>query len=309
MCYSAKLKQDFRELQRRYMGKLEWDEFLQMVRQRERGIEHDFEMKIPDELVAGLIDMGGTAAREIELHQRRWKVAEQRRLEAAIEFARKELLDAEERFKVKATKTAQNAVATKGRKVERAQRALESSVAAAGGEYRIYPYYFAPVIVSDGSKRLVVPARYRILPRTGVEVPNQYNVFNARRDSLQVVRSWKPLFGRQHALFPFERFYEWVARDSGKVEISFNPDGHDGMHAAALFEIYCHPELGPIRSFAMVTDEPPPEVSSAGHDRCPVFLQSDLIDDWLSPAGKSLEQLDGFLDHKEPTFYSHALAA
>jgi len=35
MCYSAMVKQDFRKLQSRYQGKLNWDEFIQLVRQRQ----------------------------------------------------------------------------------------------------------------------------------------------------------------------------------------------------------------------------------------------------------------------------------
>lgn len=309
MCYSAKLRQEFRSLQRRYGGRLEWEDFVELVRQRERGCEFDVDFKIPDELIAGLIDLGGTAAKEIDLVQRRYKVADGRRLEEALAEAQVELRLAQDKLAAKVTKTAQTAVDTKGRKVLRAQKALDIALAPPGIDYRIYPFYFAPILLDDGGQRLIVPARYRILPRTGVEVPGQYNVFNARRDSLQSARNWKPLFGKKHALIPFQRFFEWVERDSGKVEISFNPDGHDGMHTAALYEEYNHPELGFIRSFAMVTDEPPPEVAAAGHDRCPVFLQESLIGDWLSPTGKPLDQLDELLDHKEPTYYSHARAA
>lgn len=169
--------------------------------------------------------------------------------------------------------------------------------------------YFAPVIIEEDDQRKIVPMRYRILPSTGVEIPSQYNVFNARRDSLQSVRTWKPLFGHKHAIFPFERFFEWVGRDGRKVEISFTPEGYDAMWATCLYEECMHQELGLIRSFAMVTDEPPPEVREAGHDRCPVFIEQDLIGRWLEPAGQALEQLDSLLDHKQRTFYAHALAA
>lgn len=122
-------------------------------------------------------------------------------------------------------------------------------------------------------------------------------------------RNWKPLFGIQHAIFPFDNFFEWVEREGKSTEIKFNPDGHDGMHAASLYEIYQHPTLGEIRSFSMVTDNPPPEVAAAGHDRCPVFLAYDRVGQWLNPTGQKLAQLDELLDHKERTYYSHALAA
>ncbi len=298
-------------MKKKYGGDLSWQEFLHMARIREKEFDDSFRssIKIPDEMIAGLIAEGGTAAKELALMQKRWKVKEQRQLEQAVKDAGAEFLAAEEKFKAKATKTNQKAYETKQRKLNKARTALENASKPPADTYRIYPYYFAPIIIDDAGKRLIVPARFRVLPRTGIEVPNNYNVFNSRRDSLQSARTWKPLFGKQHALFPFMNFYEWVDRDGRSVEIKFNPDGHEGMHAASLYEIYKHPELGDIRSFSMVTDEPPPEVAAAGHDRCPVFLGYDKIDQWLHPAGQTLQQLDELLDHKERAYYSHVMAA
>lgn len=299
-------------MKKRYGGDLSWQEFLHMARMREQEFDDLFRssIKIPDELIASLIAEGGSAAKELALIQKRWKVKEQRQLEQAVKDAGAEFLVADEKLKAKATKTNQKAFETKQRKLEKARAALDNASKPPADTYRIYPYYFAPIIIDDSGKRLIVPARFRILPRTGIEVPNNYNVFNSRRDSLQSARTWKPLFGKQHALFPFLNFYEWVERDGRSVEIKFYPDGHaDGMHAASLYEIYQHPELGQIRSFAMVTDEPPPEVAAAGHDRCPVFLAHNKIDQWLNPGEQTFQQLDELLDHIERTYYSHVLAA
>lgn len=311
MCYSAQVYAEYQSVMRNYGGAISWPEFLELVRMRDSAMVMDNGMaiKVPDELIAGLIAEGGTAAKEIELYQRRWKVAERRVLEQAVQDAGTEFLDAEEKFKAKQTKTNQKSFDTKQRKLAKAKLTLENASKPPGNSYRIYPSYWAPIVIEEAGKRLIVPARYRILPRTGVEVPNNYNVFNSRRDSLQSARNWKPLFGKQHALFPFQYFYEWVERDGKSVEIKFNPDGHNGMHAASLYEIYKHPNLGDIRSFSMVTDEPPPEVAAAGHDRCPVFISFKKIEEWLKPAGQTLQQLDELLDHKERAYYSHALAA
>jgi putative SOS response-associated peptidase YedK len=311
MCYSARLWAEYREMCKKLRVDTHWHDFLEVARAREKEFDDSFRctIKIPDELIAGLVALDGSAAKELALIQRRWKVKEQRQLEQAMNEADVEFQVAEEKLKIKATKTNQKAFEVKQRKLDKAKAALENAAKPPGDSYRIYPFYFAPIIIEDAGKRLFVPARFRILPRTGIEVPNNYNVFNSRRDSLQSARNWIPLFGKQHAIFPFQNFYEWVERDGKSVEIKFSPDGHDGMHAASLYEIYQHPELGQIRSFSMVTDEPPPEVAAAGHDRCPVFLSYDKIDQWLNPAGQTLQQLDELLDHKERAYYSHVLAA
>ena len=81
------------------------------------------------------------------------------------------------------------------------------------------------------------------------------------------------------------------------------------MWAASLYSRPRGRDAVPFLSFAMVTDEPPPEVAAAGHDRCPVFLESERIDTWLHPAGKPSNFLLELLDHKEKTFYLHDLVA
>lgn len=144
------------------------------------------------------------------------------------------------------------------------------------------------VILALDGRRSTVPMRYRILPATGFEVPDTYNAFNARRNSLTSVRSWKPLFGKKHCIFPFLKFYEWIVYPptGKKTEIEFSPNGIPRMWAASLYEEYQSPTLGLIRSFAMVTDDPPEEIKATGHDRVPIFIDEDLIDDWLHPQGK-----------------------
>ena len=43
-------------------------------------------------------------------------------------------------------------------------------------------------------------------------------------------------------------------------------------------------------SFAAVTDDPPPEVAAAGHDRCIVQLRPENVEAWLTPQGRTFNQ-------------------
>lgn len=172
---------------------------------------------------------------------------------------------------------------------------------------RVYPNYFAPVLVGSGvSGRELVPMRYRLRPHgMPKEIPSKYNVFNARRDGLLTRPTWKKLFGRNHAVFPFYQFYEWVEADGRKVEVKFSPDARDIMWAPALYDSWSsHDGTISFSSFAMVTDEPPPEVAAAGHDRCPVFLKESVIDQWLNPHGRTKEELLSLLDHRESVYFN-----
>ncbi len=134
-------------------------------------------------------------------------------------------------------------------------------------------------------------------------------MFNCRIDSINKKRTWKPLFGKNHAIFPFIQFYEWVAPSGRKQEVVFTPVEREIMWAPAVFDTW-QSDDGQIgfSSMAIITDEPPPEIEAAGHDRCPIFLKESRIDEWLKPEGQSHESLLGVLNHREEAGYRCAKA-
>ncbi len=176
-----------------------------------------------------------------------------------------------------------------------------------GEDGRIFPGYFAPVVVIENDKKVIKPMRYRVRPAHSLEeIPSKYNVFNARLDSLEKRRTWNSLFLKNHGLFPFLRFFEWVEKKGQKTLVSFKPQEQPIMWAPMLFDHWVSPH-GEIEfsSFALITNEPTPEVQQIGHDRCPIFMKEDNIDLWLN--AKSLNQNEAFelLKNQEQVFYNH----
>jgi len=62
-------------------------------------------------------------------------------------------------------------------------------------------------------------------------------------------------------------------------------------------------------SFAAITDEPPPEVAAAGHDRCIIPIKPEHIDAWLNPDPHNLAAQYAILDDRERPYYEHRMAA
>ena len=58
-----------------------------------------------------------------------------------------------------------------------------------------------------------------------------------------------------------------------------------------------------------LTDEPPPEVAAAGHDRCIILIKPENINAWLNPDPKNLPALYAILDDRERPYYENRLAA
>ncbi len=171
-----------------------------------------------------------------------------------------------------------------------------------GDDGKVFPNYFTNVIVESGDQRLIKPMRYRVRPHgSKEEVPTKFNVFNARIDSLETAKTWQPLFMRQHGIVPFVKFYEWVPGPDGKPKlITFFPEGREIMWAACLWDEWVSKD-GSVwfDSFAIVTDDPPDEVRIMGHDRCPIFLKDEFINEWLNPGKSSKGEIYEILKRKE----------
>ena len=173
---------------------------------------------------------------------------------------------------------------------------------------RIYPNYFAPVIIARQGKRWSLPMRYRIRPQgSSAEVPTKYNLFNARLDSLTTRSTWRKLFMRHHGILVFREFYEWVVDPVTKKKkvVAFRPDNSDLMWAPALYDWWeSEDHTQSYFSFAIITRPPPPEVLAAGHDRCPLFLHESEWERWLHPDSLDEHDTMQLLSHLQPVHFN-----
>ena len=177
-------------------------------------------------------------------------------------------------------------------------------------EGRVFPGYWTNVIVIENNKRVIKPMRYRVRPAHSIEeIPSKYNVFNSRVDALEKRQTWQSIFMKNHGLFPFLKFYEWVERKGKKTLVNFTPDEVDIMWAPAIFDTWKSND-GHITfdSFALLTDDPPKEVEEAGHDRCPIFIKEESIDNWLDPKDLNKKDIYQILGKQETVYFSHQIA-
>ncbi len=132
---------------------------------------------------------------------------------------------------------------------------------------------------------------------------------------------WGNVFGYRHGVMLASAFFEHVPRHKvegralavGESEedmiLEFRPNGLEEMFVACIWSRWQAPGQSDLLSFAAVTDEPPPEVAAAGHDRCIIPLRRENVDAWLRPARTNLAAQYAILDDRERPFYEHRLAA
>lgn len=94
-----------------------------------------------------------------------------------------------------------------------------------------------------------------------------------------------------------------------KTVIEFRPEGLPDLLVPVIFSKTALPHGETDFGFAIITDEPPPEVRRAGHDRCPVFLDRASVEIWSKGArALAAESLDQILARRFPCTFAHRLA-
>jgi len=265
-----------------------------------RGFDLEFAEPQTDEerAIKGLVDQ--------------YRKAQVTKLETEIFTQKKRLADAERKLAAKDTKAAAESKRIATTKVEQALRKLSfvSDDKPRSNDYRIFPKNYAPIILVRRDEKVLVPARY-LLRQPGrpafMDVKLSGN-YNARRDNL--TKFWRQQFGATHAVMAIQSFYENVQQDGQNVVLHFNPREPGVMLIACLYAEWSDPKTGEkLLSFAAVTDEPPEEVAAAGHDRMVTRLSPKNVDRWLTPQGRSDDELQAILSDRQPAYYEHRVAA
>lgn len=302
MCYSVLIKTSLKELSYEFRTQIDMDSFQSVFEMRQKNPD----VKIPRGLDRYFLESKDAAEAAIATLVKQFYRDEKARMLVAIGEARQEIQE----LASKPTSVNRKKIETREKRIKKLELRMTRAIDEPDPiDDRVFPFYYAPVIIESSGVRKLIPMRYRLRTPDGGDLPSQYNVFNARLDSLRTARSWVPIFGKNHLIFPFRRFYEWVERSGKKEEIYFAPDGREMMWAAGLYSKASGNHAYPLYSFAMVTDDPPEEVVQAGHDRCPIFLSEKQIGQWLNPKNLSADDLIHHLQKVEKPFYSHGLAA
>ncbi len=311
MCYSAQILADHKKYVRTYGADIDIQAFVDLFWAR---LEDDRVkiLKAMEVAFKNAVDLGGN---QICNFVDQFGANQRTKLEQTLYQQRTRLADAERTLLSKTTKAATEAKRIATHKVDWCMDKLADlgRTALVDQDARIFPGYYAPVMVMEDGKRVLKPMRYQCRPAGkpaffDTRFPGTYN---ARRDTLEGF--WKGQFGFTHGVIVVNAFYEHVERATPdgpqKVILEFKPRPRQDMLLACLWSKWSQPGEPDLLSFAAITDEPPDEIAWAGHDRCVIPIKAENLDAWLNPRSCSLAQLYAMLDHRERPYYENRLAA
>jgi putative SOS response-associated peptidase YedK len=319
MCYSAQIKAEYKKFVRAWGAVMSIKDFHRVYWERAQGAK----IKIPKAIDVMFAQPETAEERAIAELIGEFNANEAQRLEQELFKQRKRLADAERTLQ---TKTTKKALDDKRISTDKVQWCLDKlaglrRVDLVPDDMRIFPGWYAPVVVMENGQRVVKPMRYQCrLPGSLPSFDRQYpGCYNARRDNLEGF--WRKAFGASHGILVATAFFENVSRHTMEgralapdekeqnVILEFRPQPEQDMLVACLYSHWTGAGEADLDSFAAITDDPPPEVAAAGHDRCIIPVKSENVDAWLSPNGSELQKQYAILDDRARPYYEHRLAA
>jgi putative SOS response-associated peptidase YedK len=310
MCYSARIEAKWKRYVREMEARIEYSDFLEVARMR---LADPIQYRLPRGFDLEFADAQTDEERAIKVFIDQHRSSQVAKLEMEIFAQRKRQAEAERKLAAKQTKAAAESMRIASSKVQQAMGKLSllSDTKPHSNDYRIFPRNYAPIMFMRGGDKILAPARYLLRqPGKGAFMDDKLSGnYNARRDNL--TKFWRREFGATHAIMAIQSFYENVTGPDGQNQVlHFNPREAGVMLIACLYAEWSDPKTSEkLLSFAAVTDEPPAEVAAAGHDRMVIRLTRENVDRWLTPQGRSDEELQAILSERQPAYYEHRVAA
>lgn len=320
MCYAAMARADLAKCLREYDALLDTDMFERLYWWRVNDLRAG--VRLPLAIDRYFLEPRNDAERKVKQAIDAYRAIKVPEWEAEIFKQRARYADAERALKTKHTKKAEADLGISSRKIEQLKGWLDGmkTMENKPDDFFVHPMTYGPLIIQIEKGRMLTAMRYHCRlagkpPTVDRQLPGLYN---ARIDSLQ--DWWAPVFGKRHALVVLTGFRENVKRhamegrelaageEPENVVLQFNPRDRQDMLVPCVWDRW-QQGTEVLHSFALITDEPPPEVAAAGHNRCPINLTRSAAEAWLSPEGRSAGELFEILNQRQRPYYEHVKAA
>ncbi|MCT2042160.1 SOS response-associated peptidase [Pseudoclavibacter alba] len=158
------------------------------------------------------------------------------------------------------------------------------------------PMSVIPIITisaKDASHRRLEGAKWGLVPPWANDPTIGVRAFNARSESVHEKPTFRHALTSQRAIVPASGYYEWQKRaDGSKQPFYLHPEG-DSLPFAALYEWWkdpSTPESPWLLSATILTQAAEGHLADI-HDRMPVMLREDLLNDWISPQVEGSREL------------------
>jgi putative SOS response-associated peptidase YedK len=151
-----------------------------------------------------------------------------------------------------------------------------------------------PILRMRYEERMVLPAKWGLVNSWAKDASRAAKQINARSESLRTSRAFREAFEKRRCVVPADGFYEWEGAGATKRPVWFHREDGGLIYFAGLYESYQPKPEQWQRTFTIITTEPN-AVTSPVHNRMPVILPPDRLDQWLDMQETDLDRVAGLL--------------
>jgi len=164
--------------------------------------------------------------------------------------------------------------------------------------YNIAPTQSIVCIIRESTDRSRTPikARWGLVPSWAKDLAIGTRMINARCETVDCKPSFRKAFASRRCLIPTDGYYEWKKLADGKQPFLIQRNDGGLLAMAGLWEENSRiAEDGtPVRTCTIITTDAN-QMTSAIHDRMPVFLSQRDHEQWLDPGYRETEKLKALL--------------
>lgn len=160
--------------------------------------------------------------------------------------------------------------------------------------YNIAPASRHWIVRMEYEDRELVPARWGLINHWAKDPKIGYRQINARAETLDKRPAFREAFRKKRCVVPADGFFEWAGPKGARQPIWFHrPDG--GLVLFAGLGESWQPAPGEWElTFTVITTAANAALEPV-HDRMPVILPQEVVDEWLYPRQDSLAALSALL--------------
>ena len=161
--------------------------------------------------------------------------------------------------------------------------------------YNIAPSQAVLAIANDGRNAADFFV-WGLIPSWAKDASIGNRMINARGETLAEKPSYRGVYKYKRCLIPADGFYEWKAQVGTKAKTPYFVHMKDGkpFAFAGLWDEWHASDGSPIRTCTIVTTAPN-RLMAPIHDRMPVILKPEDYDEWLDPAPRTPDSLQGLI--------------
>lgn len=146
--------------------------------------------------------------------------------------------------------------------------------------YNIAPTDQHWIVRTKYEDRELLPARWGLVNHWMTDRKQGFKNINARSETVQKSGAFREAFKDRRCVIPADGFFEWTGQKEARQPIWFHREDGGLILFAGLYESWRPAPDEWERTFTILTTTPN-AITEPIHDRMPVILEQDTVEDWL----------------------------